>query len=280
MKKYIFKILLITSVLFLGSCDVADFPTFDVNGGQTLVAFNITATNLDVIIDDTGTTDIQLNVSTVSSSDRTYSVTINEELTTELNTDNYNFNPTITVPAGEYNGILTINGIDNSVDTTGKLLVLDLVESNEFLTGSNSQVTINIRQVCPVPTDKFVGNYLIEQTTPFAGGGPSLANGTVITVEIPDVNTSPNGRSFMTSNFPNYCSTPIPFTFELICNNVIVDTQDTNCACSSRTDYFAPATTPSTYDVSDDNIFFVTFTEDAQSDCSSPLQTTYRFTKQ
>jgi len=45
-------------------------------------------------------------------------------------------------------------------------------------------------------------------------------------------------------------------------------------------EWWGPATTPETYDVSDDNVILLTFTDDVQSNCGSPAQTTYRFTKQ
>lgn len=130
--------------------------------------------------------------------------------------------------------------------------------------------------VCDLPTDLFVGEYLLEEITPYVDG-PTFADGSVVTVEIGDTDTE---RLFFTPNYPNYCSTPNDFVFQFVCGEIVVPTQESNCACSSGADYFGPADVVENYDTSDDTEFFITFLNDTLSDCAPPAITTYKLTKQ
>ncbi len=129
---------------------------------------------------------------------------------------------------------------------------------------------------CQVTANQFVGNYLIEQTTPYVDG-PTLSDGTVVTLV---VGTTSVERVFQTANYAAYCSTLAPFKFNLECGKVSIPNQSSNCVCASGDDWFTDPLVKSTYDINDDSVFEITFTDDAQSDCGSPTQTTYRFTKQ
>lgn len=129
---------------------------------------------------------------------------------------------------------------------------------------------------CPVASDKFVGDYLIEQVSPYVDG-PTLSDGSVVTLAVGSTSVT---RVFQTANYPDYCSTLRDFTIELICGEINIPNQNSGCACGDGGDWFTNPTVKETYDPNDDSVFLVTFTDDAQSNCSSPAQTTYRFTKQ
>jgi hypothetical protein len=129
---------------------------------------------------------------------------------------------------------------------------------------------------CPVESTQFVGDYLIEQTTAYVDG-PTLSDGEIVTLAVGSTSVE---RVFQTANYPLYCATLRDFTIELICGEIKIPTQNSGCACSSGGDWFSDPTVRETYDVNDDSVFFITFTDDTQSDCSAPVQTTYRFTKQ
>jgi len=130
--------------------------------------------------------------------------------------------------------------------------------------------------VCNVSTESFVGDYLIEEITPYVDG-PTFADGTVVEVLLGSTDTE---RLFFTPNYPDFCSTLNDFNFLFICGEIIVPLQESNCPCSSGVDYFGPTNNPANYDADDDTVFTVTFLNDVQSDCASPEITTYRFTKQ
>jgi hypothetical protein len=124
-------------------------------------------------------------------------------------------------------------------------------------------------------TTDFTGQYYIEQQSPFIAG-PTLGSGTVVTLTGTGVT-----RTFVTSNFPDACPTTVnPFSFNLVCGEIVVLTQDSHCSCRGGTDFFSEAIRNEVYDLSDDSEFLVTFTDDSQGECNFTTQTTYKFTKQ
>jgi len=194
---------------------------------------------------------------------------------------------TITVTLDEMSAAL---GIDQADLFGGDLFVVrlavNLTDGRTFsvdnaggiITGGffNSPFQYSPTVVCPLEETSFVGNYLIEEITPYVDG-PTFDDGAVVEVFVGDFSTE---RFFFTSNYPDYCTTPNDFRFTMVCGTVIVPIQESNCACSSGADYFGPAQNPSPYSPSDDSVFFVTFENDVQSDCAAPVDTTYKFTKQ
>ncbi len=238
---------------------------------QTFVKFAQSSLDLPIIIDGTGSVEVMVSVSNISESERNIELDIVLEETT-AEADSYTVGPLV-VPANSYSGILTIDGVDNNVTPEPKTLVVGVPNNADF--ASDGNLTVSIFQVCPVDETLFTGMYLIEEivAVPF---GPGLQSGDVFEI-------TANGltRIFSTINFPNFCSVPIPFSFNLVCNEFVVPLQDTNCHCGDGTNYWGPSTVGNTvYDINDDSVFEVNFTNDVQSNCASPTQTTYRFTKQ
>lgn len=266
-------ILMVAATCFVACDKDEENVIFDNINGQTLAFFDRTSSSLPVTIDATGSVDIAIGVTTVSNSDRTINISVIADQTTAA-AENYSLSSTsITVPAGEYYGTLTVSGTDNSVETTAETIALRIDTVDNGIVDSRTH-NVSIFQVCPVDEALFTGMYLIEQTTPFVDG-PTLDDGSVV-----EVRSSGTSRIFASNRYPNFCTTPLDFTFNLVCNEIIVPVQDTNCRCNDASDWFGPATTPSTYDLSDDSVFFLTFADDLQADCGPTAQTTYRFTKQ
>ncbi|MDH7444782.1 hypothetical protein [Aquimarina sp. 2201CG14-23] len=283
MKKYISKIVLIASVAFFASCDKGGEPViFDGNNGQTLVAFRASSASLPVTINETGSVDITLDVSTKSTSDRTYSVTIDTDLT-DADAATYSFNSSITVPAGEYNGTLTIDGTDNGVEIEGKDLVLTIDEGSGFIIGGNNAVTVDIFEVCPIPDGAFTGAYTV---TSLSGGvfgagvfGPS--GGTVTLA----VGATATQRTFSADYIADagFGSFPTDFVMNLVCNDVLIEFVDTGVGCGGNTVNLSvgSGSPASNYDANDDSSFIVTVTDNVESDCGAgPIQVSHRFDKQ
>lgn len=273
--KTFFKLLFV-SVLF-ASCGDADTAVYDGNG-QTFLSFSSEIYTLPIAIGDTGSVDVILNSSSKSSVDRTYPVTIISEETT-ADPATYSLPATVTIPANSHQGTLTITGQDVGMSTEDpRVLVIEFgAEAGDAF--DSNRALVNVRVVCPVETTAFVGQYLIEEQTPYVDG-PTLDDGGIVTLELDPANGE-LARKFQTRNYPDYCSPFMTFGFSLVCNEVIVNSnQRSTCACSSAGLFFGPATTPGTYDSEDDTVFYVTFTNDVTGDCSSASQTTYKFTKQ
>lgn len=270
MKKIVF--LLLTFIAFY-SCEKNEMKTFDNVNGQTLAFFESNSSSLPVVIDQTGSLELNIGVTTISNASRTVSFSLNEEETT-ADSENYTISATsVTIPAGEYWGSFTISGVDVSVETEAKIIALDLTSVDNGIVNTTTH-KVSLFQVCPIEETSFVGAYLIEQTTPYVDG-PTLQDGDVVIVTAEGTR-----RSFETSRYVDYCSTPMPFVFDLVCNETVVPNQNTNCSCGNTTDWFGPAEINGTYDPNDDTVFDVTFSDDQQVDCGPTAQTSYRFTKQ
>ena len=260
---------------FFVSCSVTEPAIYDGVNGQSLVYFGIENSNLAIEIGGTGEVVIPINVSTLSTEDRTVSVELLDVSTADP--VNYSYSPTVLIPAGEYSADLVISGTDITAETTPETLVFKISNfsgANAVLGSKNHEVSVF--QFCPIPQDKFVGNYLIEETTPFVDG-PTLSNNTVVAVQF----VSQTQRKFSTKNYPNYCQPFMTFNFNLVCNEVIVPNgQRSTCGCTAAGLFFGPSIISSTYNVSDDSIFYITFSNDNTENCGPVSQTTYKFTKQ
>lgn len=273
--KKILIIIAFVGVLF--SCSENESKKYNPNSDQALVYFGEETASLLIEIDATGQLVVPVNASTLSSVDRTVTIDIDVDNTT-ADSQNYTVPATVIIPAGEYSGDLVIDGVDVTAETTPELLVLTISSfSDASAVISSRDLEVSVLQYCPIASTSFVGSYLIEEITPYVDG-PTLNDGAIVNL----VATSETGRSFMTDHYPDYCSNnPRAFLFSLVCGDVIVNAnQRSTCACSSDGLFFGPATTPSSYDVNDDSVFELTFTNDVTGDCSSAVQTTYRFTKQ
>src|SRR5690554_2495686 len=275
--KKILNILPLFLLLSFISCGEHENDVYSGNiNGSTFLSFDKSLYDLGIAIDGEGLVNIPLKSSTTSSSDRIYSL---ELITDDSSADplTYNLPTSVTIPANEYVGNIVITGQDlGLVEVTPKNIVFKVVGLSETEFMDNSQITVRVYEFCPIPEEAFTGDYLLEEITPFVDG-PTLDHGQVITI----VATSSTGRSFATRNYPNYCSPTMIFTFNLVCNEVIVDpNQSSTCACTSSGLFFGPTQTPSSYNVDDDSVFHITFTNDVTSDCGTTVQTTYKLTKQ
>lgn len=125
MKKILLNLLVVTVVIFTyNSCD--DDPViFDNVNGQTAAAF--TTTSLSVTVPPEGiTVTLPINVTTVSTSDRTFNAEADLDASTAIS-GSYSIG-TATIPAGSYDGSLEISLNTNSLsDGILYSLVVDLV---------------------------------------------------------------------------------------------------------------------------------------------------------
>ena len=265
--------LILVAAIFFIACDKHEHIYYNGDAGQALVAFNTSSSSLPVLINETGSVDITIDVSVKSPVDRVIQVSLDIDKTTAAS-ENYTIvNPMITIPANEHNATLTITGTDVSVETTSEIiaLVIDSIDGGGLITPTVHEVSIF--QVCPIEETYAVGNYLIEQLTPYVDG-PTLSDGAIVAITADGVS-----RTFPTAHYPDYCGDST-FTFDLVCGFTVAQTQRSICACGDGTDFFAAATTSDAHNVNDDSILLLTFTDDAQGNCGAPTQTTYRLTKQ
>lgn len=278
MKKYnILKISLCALSLFIIGCNSSDDSNQKMYNGGSLLHFNGTSTSVgledggeDVILD------VAYSVIAPLKQDATVSLVLIEEESTAVEGVDFEFLGNDQISQGDLGGVLQVKFLATS--DGGKTAVFGLQSSTIGNAVFKQKFIVTTVLTCPIPSTIFVGSYLIEELTPPVDGY-TFNHGSVVTLSTVSGNSV--RRVFSTSNYPTYCpGTNNPFYFDLICGEVVALYNNNLCVCSSGTEFFGPALVHSTYNVNDDSVFELTFTNDVHSDCGPPQQTTYRFTKQ
>ena len=280
MKKIVYLLL---AMVLITSCDDTESPVF--TGDKTLVYFANTSARLDVIIDETGTVDVPVNITTLQEEDTNVTVEIVEDETTAAS-ENFDFESTATIPAGEFVGTFTVTGIDQSVETTPELITFKISDAEGFVF-EDTFVEVTIKQVCPLGEDAdFLGDYQLEQITPVhpANGVPSFQTQTVTLVNDGETEASTR-RAFEAIWIEGVIDQPAStVSFDLSCNNVVVDPDiDTFLTCDQENNItLGPADITGTYDPEDDTSFtliLAEYVEDGGCGVSPPLVTEFSLTK-
>lgn len=152
--KKIFGFLMIISMVIFSGCE-EDIDLYD---GPTLVHFMETGGTFTVMDEPNQTFDISVGVTVVSSNDRTFTVEVQPEGTTAQSGVEYTLeSTTFTIPANEYFGTITVNGIYEGATSDGSTLKLKL--SGEEAAGFSNVFTLNIFQFCTFDINDFVGTW-------------------------------------------------------------------------------------------------------------------------
>ncbi len=171
---------------------------------------------------------------------------------------------------------------DLVINTDKKTFTVDNSTPDLSLTFFTAPFRYESVAVCPADEAKFVGKYHIKQTSgfvtaPWGDGGTAFSDDVIVDV----VAVSETRRSFNVVQTPKFCSGTADMLFDLICGQIILPTQNGLCNCTTGEGWYAAAINPSSYDLSDDKVFDLIFTEVASGECSyTPAQTVIRFTKQ
>ncbi|MGJ8594206.1 MAG: hypothetical protein ACSHXF_16775 [Aquaticitalea sp.] len=276
MKKIIKLVLILFVTMNFVSCD-EDVDPVIYNGAEgenrTFLSFNRQSYNLPVAIDDMGTLEIILNSSTTSSADRTFNIQlVSEETTADATT--YTLPSTVTIPAGSYQGILTVVGMDNNlVEPTAEQIVFNLTGLNESQDTDFTKVSINIFEVCPVPTDYLIGDYMLTDSNANLGDE-------VVTISAGSESTN---RTFVATFLPgSSVERPTTVSLNLVCNSFVMDDVDENLTCQQGGPGFilgAAGVNNSTYTIDDDNVVTVNYIEDPLQSCGAPSLQSFTLTK-
>ncbi|OIQ21059.1 MAG: hypothetical protein BM557_04700 [Flavobacterium sp. MedPE-SWcel] len=281
--KTIFKLLLLA--LVFTSCDDVEPTVFNGNNesNDSFLSFSQSVYNLTIERDGVGELEVVLNASTVSSSDRVYNIEVDPgDTDSAANPATYTVPTTITIPAGEFQGMMTISGVDGGlVDAAIKNFTINITNldaETEYM--DSESATINVYEVCTVFAD-FSGNY--EISMPNLG----LTDTPYITAGVYNLatTTSPFERTFtVASPYADFGVPSTTFTVSLACGaSNFTEAVDTGLACATGNNLInepAPLGSTGSYDPSDDSSFTVRITENAASACGgSPVLTTIQFTK-
>jgi hypothetical protein len=283
--KLIVKLLFIA--LVFASCEDVEPIVYNgnVESNQTFLGFSRSTYLLPVVQNSTGEVVVTLNSSTVADYDRVYNLEVTlPDNQSAANPDTFDLPSTITIPAGEYQGFITISGVDNNlVDENRKSFNITItnMDENTEIADSNT-ATINIYEVCPLQSD-FLGQYQVQVINPWlAPTLPAFSSGVVTLTE----GATPFERVFTANVYPGYCG-PTELTIAFACNFVNLSQEVQTCLrCTAdpedRLITFAPVELDmrSSYNTNDDSSFQLTFNENSLSNCGDgAVFTVVTFTK-
>jgi|TARA_B110000908_G_C10136095_1_gene394533 hypothetical protein len=155
--KFLLVFTVITTLVFT-SCGEQENVQYDAVNGLTLISFATTSTKIPVKPTEVSSTDIKIEVSTLSTSERTFTVVVDESST--ATSDQYTISD-FTVPAGEFIGSGTVTGVYSALPAVGPVaLVLKLtgIDGKEASIDSNIY-TIGLERFCAFDIADFYGTY-------------------------------------------------------------------------------------------------------------------------
>lgn len=282
--KNIFKILL--AGLLVASCGDVEPVTFSgQEGGPNYVSFSRSVYNLPVVRDESGSVEIMLNVSTLSSTDRTYTFELVPNTSSlAANPATYTIPGSVTVFAGQYSGTAVVTGEDNGlVDETKKNFAIRITNLMENDDTDSNLATFSIYEVCPLGAP-FMGEYAVEQTS-------SASPNTGETIIPSGIYTLREGETeydryitFVPYGDANFGLSAIDVLITFGCDTAnMFDEFDTGLSCDESgtpSFVFGGSEDPASYDRFNDSSFVLTFAENTESACSgSPREVNISFTK-
>jgi hypothetical protein len=187
------------------------------------------------------------------------------------------------------NLVLDLMNMDASRDfVTVFDVVLTSVSANNVSVGvdENSIVTHRVTIPCSnpaiLPSDYFVGDYMIQDVTGTIGPGNGTENfeSGIVTISVDPSN--PNARTFSTYVVPAFTSSPKVITLEFTADNVIaLGDVATGIGCSATQYIYTEAgANNSPWDVCNDQSVIVNYTEDTNSSCGGPFNASFSLVKQ
>jgi hypothetical protein len=278
MKKII--TIIVASVL-LSSCGDFEPVIFDPITGQTLAFFPNSSSDLEVLINESATISVSVSVNTLSSSDRTVSISVDSENTTATS-GMYTFDSTVTIPANEFTGSFSVTGIDDGLTTSPVLLTLKLDSVADGVVSAGT-FAISIFEFCPIAEGDFEGDYLLEQTNPAVGafGVPMFPTG-VVNIEATGLTSRTFSANYLGDLGIGQPDSDVPFS--LICNETFVGEDiGTGLGCGGGGITLGPGTFSGSFNGADDSVFTLVladFVTDGGCGVANPYDVTITFTKQ
>lgn len=150
MKKLKYITLILTIALVSASCEsYDDYP----EDRPSYVGFARLNMNINGVGDtgSTKTAEVELFISDASTSDRTFTITDVEiddpEDFPPTDRENFDYETSVTIPAGERKGVLTVTGINTTLSSNRTFFRLSIVDDNpSVLLGAASTITIGLRK--------------------------------------------------------------------------------------------------------------------------------------
>lgn len=291
--KKIFALVVVAITLF--SCDKTESPLFD--GERRIGYFDRASATLEVIIDEneeivSNTVTVNVVSSETSTQDRTYQIGL---VSSTIDASGFEFPETVTIPATTdpsnpiYTGSFTVTGFNiEELTTSNELLIFEILSTSDDadLNGSLRTIEMQMRLVCQIDSELFVGAYTITQISPDPAAGADVALAGTVNLQL--VEGRSTSRQFEAVYLPllGIGQPAANIIFDISCGEVIADDNlGTFLLCDQQADVitFGQAIGDNAFieDTSDDSQFFLTMQE-GQSDggCGGyPFDATFLLTK-
>ncbi len=277
MKNYITIIAIV--LLVFTSCDDPDTIVFDSENGQALAQILNGAVQTLPVPDSGDTAIIEVGVSTVSTSDRAISISIDPASTAAPAEYTIDMS-TLVIPAGSFVGRIMVSANFDAIPETGLtslIINVDDVAGSDVLEGTLSH-TINLFRFCPFTNGAtFTGDYMLETVVLGIFGVTTLTDGVVSISEGATV----ADRTFDVSAYPAFGAfAAFSYNFSLICDEIVVGAvDDVNVGCGGNNAIGPSSATVSSYSEGDDSEILITFVDDVRGQCDGPHEVTIRLTK-
>lgn len=191
------KILLLTvlSVFSLISCDTED-DRLIYNGDD--IAYFDTASGTFLVTDDNPSFQIRVLTTTLSNTDKTYNVVVFEDTSAAAPEPAGNeavlASTTVTIPAGQYFGNITVNGNFDAAVEAGTRLSLRLEDASAKAAGFKNTYSLDVFKLCE---SDLAGVYNVTTTYGFHDFLPNYSTNTIEGVVI----SSEGGNVYSVADF-------------------------------------------------------------------------------
>ena len=144
MKKLKYITLILTIALIAVSCE--SYDDYDENR-KTVAGFTKSANNINGIPEGGDKSmELEVFVSDISSAARTFSITTrpipNPDVDTPAAPENYRFDSTVTIPANERSGTMTVTGVDVSLTGDRTFFILAIEGGDDVVSGGITKMGI------------------------------------------------------------------------------------------------------------------------------------------
>lgn len=147
---------------------------------------------------------------------------------------------------------------------------------------SNVTHRVTILRSAPesVPGTYFIGDYAIEDTLATVGPGNGTENFESGTVTLTVDPSNPNKRLFSASILPAFTGTNYDIAIEFNSDNSVqLDLVNSGIGCASSDYSYGPTDSPSSWDICNDLVITINYTEDPTGSCAGPYPASFTLTK-
>ena len=274
--KKIFKpfIFACTIALLSVSCD-SDENSHSYSGSNITYYDAPLTYSINASDNDDNTASVVVLATTLSSSDRQISLSVDPTSTAVLGVD-FNMPATVTIPANSYKGTVVVTSMFTATTLAGAKVFITITDPSAAQFKNQAVVNLKHRSCVEIAPTLYTGGYLIELVDGDNGYPGGSLQGSSVTL----VDTGVNSR---TINVPFLLPTAmmdIELNFD--CSYITIEPTVTPVTCGGDIEISAaPAGSEGTYLPTDDSVFYFTYMETFPENCGAAhsAMMTYKLTK-